>query len=1377
MSSVNKTIEKLGKIIDDLEEGRLSSFNMTKLLTNNNMKEEIWTKLMNNQSKFLIKVGNKHFTISERNKPTILAILGGEEVEDGNVRGSDRKIVEYLRDANNIELVPINKVKQKIGNSQLLIDSDDEEEDEPEQTTNQFLKSKGYKVIGITGYKRAVKIEQWLYANYASSDEKKEQSLLLKAYREELAKRGKNVSGITTASPSAYSKQGDWWYATNADSWARGRWRREVRKLQNQNRPKPSGSWFPYFCKIPIDLTRYDIHTDESTIDNSKNCLMVALESYGLDKATLSGVKCFVKDRVVPQKDLADVAKKIKHNIKMFIPKKNQLGSSTYVKPKNAPYEKTIDLCCLEKHYFIKEKLRVNISKYCIDNWDKLCLLNNPYSIVGERQTKKGLTYERDKSKCINNSYDLVKYLLKSNVLVKRKVNLALLESQFYREATEFETLEYNEEENTLCNTDLREDKFEGKERIPPVAEYLFDYETVASQTLPNKGKLGIKVWDINWSNKKVHRHEEFCVAWRKLTENNVPTNAAITFAGTRNYELAEKEAFKTAKTREEMKKLDKSNVWKGRDITYLFLSSIARKHFPNGGDIGRKSTEKLRIIAHNAGYDVRFIRPMLKNYESIDRGSKLITGKGTFYYKRVDEDGIEYGKQISCLIEIRDSYGLITAPLSSFGKLFPNITQEKEIMPYSFYTPENVWYNDDEPFIETMERVLKSDELLAKEDKDQFIANIERWGCDKNNKLNIVKYAKEYCKIDVEVLNQGLLSYNKSINLISKENEFNYPPLIATDYMTIPSLVFDLLLMNGCMDDTYRISGIPQQYIQNCVVGGKCMLKENIPQYFTAKTITKNDKEFLRHLGKEIALQDYDAVSCYTSAFARSNGMVRGVPKPIKGSKYEEAFKNSTKDLSLLGDVIGKNGAFYCRVIITKIGKRRKFPVMSLMVDGKRDWDDSERVLNKPIYTDHLSLEDWINFQEVEFEIIDGYYFDEGYNTKVIDFMKKLFSMRIVSKNELQVFKKGEKDPIKTFQLDYKTPNLANKTDVLLHNLKLELEEQYPKSDYYIQKYKNPIEVVYKLLMNCCYGKMLLKEIESESEYVPVVKWKCVKGKWEVNNEWEKYFNRNYNTIKSFVPLPNAENPIEYKVDKWKTINDHFNNVHQGVQVLAYAKRLMNEVICLAEDIGLEILYTDTDSIHIVDEDIPILEEKFVERYNGRVLRGEDLGQFNPDFDTHKIKTGVKSVKFIGLAKKCYIDVLNGYDKNGELTTEYHIRLKGVPNESILREANRRQITPEELYDLLWEEYRVSFDLLKKSNNTIKVRFIFNDDWTITNETNFSRSLIFNNDRKKEKTNLFIKGSYKNLEGDWGVKNSEFKDYQNYNNLMLNIQTEVELL
>ena len=62
-------------------------------------------------------------------------------------------------------------------------------------------------------------------------------------------------------------------------------------------------------------------------------------------------------------------------------------------------------------------------------------------------------------------------------------------------------------------------------------------------------------------------------------------------------------------------------------------------------------------------------------------------------------------------------------------------------------------------------------------------------------------------------------------------------------------------------------------------------------------------------------------------------------------------------------------------------------------------------------------------------------------------------------------------------------------------------------------------------------------------------------------------------------------------------------------------SKRIMNEVIYLAEDLGINVYYQDTDSIHIENDKIELLEREFKKKY-GRNLRGGELDQFHPDFD-----------------------------------------------------------------------------------------------------------------------------------------------------------------
>jgi hypothetical protein len=111
---------------------------------------------------------------------------------------------------------------------------------------------------------------------------------------------------------------------------------------------------------------------------------------------------------------------------------------------------------------------------------------------------------------------------------------------------------------------------------------------------------------------------------------------------------------------------------------------------------------------------------------------------------------------------------------------------------------------------------------------------------------------------------------------------------------------------------------------------------------------------------------------------------------------------------------------------------------------------------------------------------------------------------------------------------------------------------------------------------------------------------------------------------------------------------------------------------------------------MHLLNEDIPRLADAFKEKY-GRDLIGKDLCQFHGDFQPVNGMPAL-SVKFIGLGKKAYLDVL--VNENGD--EAYHIRLKGIPEPVIYFEAKRRGISVEELYMLMYNGQAIEFDLLE---------------------------------------------------------------------------------
>lgn len=222
----------------------------------------------------------------------------------------------------------------------------------------------------------------------------------------------------------------------------------------------------------------------------------------------------------------------------------------------------------------------------------------------------------------------------------------------------------------------------------------------------------------------------------------------------------------------------------------------------------------------------------------------------------------------------------------------------------------------------------------------------------------------------------------------------------------------------------------------------------------------------------------------------------------------------------------------------------------------------------------------------------------------------------------------------------------------------------------------KNPLEQIVKLLMNSCYGKSILKPVLYEKRIVD-------------DDTLTRLLSSKRSAVMAFAPIDKSSNYLYKENAKLKSVKG-FPTF--GVQVLSMSKRIMSEVMVTAQDISVPIFYTDTDSVHIMEDDIPKLAAAFNEKY-GRELIGKALGQFHSDFSVAGQDGDWYSEQFIGIGKKCYLDILR--DRNDPSKKEYHVRIKGIPTDAFFQICEDFGCTPEQLAHRLYRGERITFNLL----------------------------------------------------------------------------------
>jgi hypothetical protein len=271
------------------------------------------------------------------------------------------------------------------------------------------------------------------------------------------------------------------------------------------------------------------------------------------------------------------------------------------------------------------------------------------------------------------------------------------------------------------------------------------------------------------------------------------------------------------------------------------------------------------------------------------------------------------------------------------FGKRL-KILDIKNIIPYKFYEYTdkfNLKYDVEYKDVENLgfNKIIKANE--------EFIKLCE------NYKVKIIKNSIIYDDLIKEASYYKCLimrdGYNKL--LLKVKNEFGFN---LNNYCSFNGIIKDNLLKKCYLNSVYQVSGPLKNYIYQSVVGGRVMTLENKQH----------------EINEDVTLLDLN--SCYTAAMCRDDfkGFPLGEPKKIETTDY---------------NIIKNYDMYYVTIKIIKVQKHLKNPLISLLTEEHRI--NTNEAEGKIITVDRYTLEDYIKYQNIKFEIIGGIYYNNGFN------------------------------------------------------------------------------------------------------------------------------------------------------------------------------------------------------------------------------------------------------------------------------------------------------------------------------------------------------------------------------------------------------------
>ena len=385
-------------------------------------------------------------------------------------------------------------------------------------------------------------------------------------------------------------------------------------------------------------------------------------------------------------------------------------------------------------------------------------------------------------------------------------------------------------------------------------------------------------------------------------------------------------------------------------------------------------------LIAHNANYDYRFlIKGENVHFDSpncIIFKNRWMAGH-VLYYPDIKDS------QKRKRFYIKDSYALIPHALSKLPKMYGLDCGKKEAYPYESYTVKSMSNTSMK-----IKKALKCKHFNFNPHlKDTFKQNIKELGLDNGDgTFDHIAYNKFYGEQDVRILQQA---YDKERENVLHLTADQVIPIDIDKTISASSLGLKYTAGSYCFAKVNKLKGIDREFCQHAVYGGRVCTLENGMFRVEGDTIYRKTEEkeetFYTH-DKPIHLYDFDARSLYPTAMNQMPGFLKGTPKKIPDHGLNFEWLNNNSD------------GYICKIKIKSVGIHRQHSVLPIRMDGKSIYDDRLYPDQIMIVT-NVDLEEMIKYHKIEYDILEGLLWNEGFNPQIKKVIKNLYNDRKIYK------------------------------------------------------------------------------------------------------------------------------------------------------------------------------------------------------------------------------------------------------------------------------------------------------------------------------------------------------------------------------------------